>query len=239
MSLVQSLRWYFFLAASMGLASCAALPPTLGQDQTKSLFDGRSLEGWHGDRTLWRVEDGAITGETKPDAPIRSNSFLAWQGGELQDFELRLKFRIFSGNSGVQFRSHKIGEFGVGGYQADIDADGHWLGILYDEDGRGILCRRGENVVISADGKRQVTAIDGFDPQVFAERTKSGEWHEYVIRAEGNRVTQTINGITTIALDDRETGKLHARGIIALQLHTGPAMKVQFKDIELTLLNGN
>lgn len=201
-----------------------------------SLFDGHSLEGWKGDLTLWRVEDGAITGETRPEAPLAANSFLIWEG-EMEDFELRLKFRIFSGNSGVQYRSRELGDFRVGGYQADIDADGNWVGILYEEQGRGILARRGERVTLDAHGERQVEKLADFDAEEFAKSVPSGEWHEFVIRAVGPHLVQSINGITTIELHDGDASRARTKGIIALQLHVGPAMKVQFKDLTVRPLN--
>ncbi|HMP78977.1 MAG TPA: DUF1080 domain-containing protein [Pirellulaceae bacterium] len=232
------IAWAYWPALDVCLVALIEHAPVVAQqpDEPQALFDGRTLNGWKGDETLWRIEDNAITGETKPEAPIRANSFLIWDGGELENFELRLKFRIFSGNSGVQYRSRDLGDFQVGGYQADIDADGNWIGILYDEHGRGILCRRGERVSIGKDGQRTTATIDDFDQEKFSTATPGGQWHEYVIRAEGSKVSQAINGITTIELDDHEQGKAHARGIIALQLHSGPAMKVQFKDITLKRL---
>lgn len=199
------------------------------------IFNGRDLTGWKGDMTLWTVEDGAITGTTKAESPIKENTFLVWEG-ELDDFELSLKFRIQDGNSGIQFRSQTHGDFKVGGYQADIDSGMRYMGILYDERGRGILAERGQQVVRGADGKSETKAL-GLEEEKFKQSFKPGEWNTYVVRAEGNRITQTINGMKTVDFTDNEESGRDASGILALQLHAGPPMKVQFKDLKLTPLN--
>jgi hypothetical protein len=217
------------------LATCVALPgpsALLGQE---AIFNGRDLTGWKGDLNLWTVEDGAITGTTTAEKPLKENSFLIWEG-ELDDFELSLKFRIQDGNSGIQFRSQSHGDFKVGGYQADIDAGMRYMGILYDERGRGILAERGQKVVRGADGKSEVVALE-LDNDKFKQSFKPGEWNTYVIRAEGNRITQTINGMMTVDFTDNDEAGRDASGILALQIHVGPPMKVQFKDVQLTPLN--
>ena len=117
----------------------------------KPIFDGRTLRGWEGDAKLWRVEDGAITGQTTAENPAKNNTFLIWRGGRPADFELKLEFRMPNAgfaNSGVQYRSReepkKVGGWVVGGYQADMDSDNQYTGFLYDERGRGILASRGQ-----------------------------------------------------------------------------------------------
>ncbi|MFM7739669.1 MAG: DUF1080 domain-containing protein [Planctomycetota bacterium] len=201
----------------------------------EAIFNGRDLSGWKGDMTLWSVEDGAITGKTTAEKPLKENSFLVWEG-ELEDFELSLNFRIVDGNSGIQFRSQSHGEFKVGGYQADIDAGMRYMGILYDERGRGILAERGEQVVRAGDGKAEKKSL-GLDDEKFKQSFKSGEWNTYTVRAEGNHITQTINGMKTVDFTDKEESGFDPKGILALQIHTGPPMKVQFKDVVLKPLD--
>jgi hypothetical protein len=195
----------------------------------EAIFNGRDLSGWKGDMALWSVEDGAITGKTSADNPLKENSFLVWEG-ELEDFELSLKFRIVDGNSGIQFRSQSHGDFKVGGYQADIDAGMRYMGILYDERGRGILAERGEQVVRAGDGKAEKKSL-GLDDEKFKQSFKEGEWNTYTVRAEGKHITQTINGMKTVDFTDNEESGFDAKGILALQIHVGPPMKVQFKDV--------
>ena len=136
----------------------------------KEIFNGKDLSGWEGNKDLWSVQDGTITGKTPADpaAPTKSilkhNTFLVWKGGTVGDFELTFQYRIEKGNSGVQYRSKELpaGEFGpiISGYQADFEAGKTYSGILYEERGRGILAKRGEKTVIkpAADGGIPVPA---------------------------------------------------------------------------------
>jgi hypothetical protein len=198
------------------------------------LFDGKTLDGWSGDERVWSVQDGAITGETTAENAISQNTFLIWQGGELDDFELTLEFQIRGGNSGIQYRSQDLGDHRVAGYQADLDADHQYIGILYDEQGRGILASRGERVVFDGEGNRQVTGSCG-DPAELLAHLKPEDWNQYTVRAEGNRLVQSINGYVSIDVTD-EAPDAESSGILALQIHTGPPMKVQFRNIRLRKL---
>jgi hypothetical protein len=200
------------------------------------LFDGATLTGWDGDPALWRIEDGAITGETTAEAPLAHNSFLRWTDGEVDDFELVLEYRIFSGNSGIQIRSFALDKpHAVGGYQADIDADNKWTGTNYGEQFRGILAKRGEKTTIGADGKPTVTGSLG-DPGELAEAIKAGDWNTYRVVARGNTITCEINGKTMSEIVDEDAATRRRAGLLAFQLHTGPPMKVQFRDIRLKRL---
>lgn len=202
-----------------------------------ALFDGNSLAGWSGAENLWQVVDGAITGQTTEAAPLTHNSFLVCEQDLPGDFELNLQFRIEGGNSGVQIRSEQFEPHRVRGYQADIDSKMTYMGILYEEGGRGILCQRGESNTIDAAGKQEKTALQpAFDDALFTGKIQPDQWHDYSITARGSRLEFRIDGITTAVLDDRETGKSREDGILALQLHAGPPMKVQFRDIQLTSL---
>lgn len=220
----------WFLAAALvalsGLAGAAS-----GEEQGKALFNGKTLEGWSGNEKFWSVKDGAITGQTTAENPTSGNTFLIWKGGEVKDFELKLKFKIVGGNSGIQHRSSDLGDFVVGGYQADIEAGDRYIGILYEEKGRGVLAERGQTVVIGADGKKEVVGKTG-DPKEIADSVKKEDWNEFVVIAKGNHLVQMINGYTTVDVTDKESSKAKASGILALQLHAGPPMTVQFKDIQ-------
>lgn len=198
------------------------------------IFDGQSLEGWEGKPDFWSVKDGAITGQTTAEKPTQGNTFILWKG-ELADFELRLKFRIVGGNSGIQYRSKHIGDFVVGGYQADIDSGPRYIGILYEERGRGILAERGSKVQIGADGKKETVGSTG-NPDEIAAAVKKEDWNDYVVIARGNHLVHKINGHVTIEVTDNQEDKRAMKGILALQLHAGPPMVVQFKDIELKKL---
>jgi hypothetical protein len=202
----------------------------------KSLFNGKDLSEWKGDMQRWSVEEGAITGRTTPDTLLKDNTFLVWKGGEPADFELRLKYKIVGGNSGVQYRSKVIDpdKFVVTGYQADIDSTPKFTGMNYEERGRGFVAPRGSKVEISADGKKSETKIG--DPAELQKKVKNEDWNDYTIVAKGNHLTHIINGAVMSEVIDNEKGKAAKSGVIALQLHQGPPMTVQFKDIRLKQL---
>lgn len=176
----------------------------------KSLFDGMTMTGWTGDTELWSVADGAIVGTTD-NKTLRHNSFLSLEG-EYADFTLRLKFKLRNHNSGVQYRSKQFDDFVVRGYQADI-AVSRYTGILYEEGGRGILA--------------------DVDPAKVNEFYKLGEWNDYEIIAQGNKVTHKLNGQVTIEFTDIDAEHAPTKGIIALQLHAGEKMRVEFKDLQI------
>lgn len=204
-------------------------------EESQSLFDGKTLKGWKGREGFWSVQDGAITGQTTKEMPTKGNTFIIWQGGKVKDFELKLKFRIFGGNSGIQYRSKEVGEFVISGYQADFDGANTWAGTLYEEKGRGVLAKRGNKVVIHEDGTKETTGSTAPEKEIVAA-IKKEDWNEYVITVKGNHLVQKINGVTTIDVTDNQEEKRAMSGLLALQLHAGPPMKVQFKDIELTPL---
>lgn len=201
------------------------------EDGFESIFNGKDLTGWEG-KDFWTVKDGCITGTTTAEKPTPGNTFLIWKGGEVKDFELKLKFRIVGGNSGIQYRSSDLGDFVVGGYQADIDSTNRFLGILYEERGRGILANRGEKLVVKEDGKKEVTGKTCNEEELL-KSLKNEDWNDYTVIAKGNHLIQIINGHTTVDVVDNQAPNAKASGILALQLHAGPPMVVQFKDVML------
>ncbi len=215
---------------SLALGSILALMPA-GEDGFVPLFDGKTLNGWKAPiMSYWSVEDGCITAQSSKENPCKSNQFLVWQAGDVADFALKAKFRLLGtwGNSGIQFRSRIDKDGGGIGYQADIYPSGPWCGGLADEyTGREpLMVPNGHKTVVSPDGKRTVTKIG---PEV---RLKpQGEWNEYHIVAKGHHITLKINGQTSAEFEDNDVKEFDASGILALQLRSGPPMKVQFKDI--------
>ncbi len=208
----------------------------------KPLFDGDTLSGWRGDENFWTVTDGALVGESTAANPCKQNTFLVWDAGEVDDFELRLQFRITgsdAANSGIQFRgSEEDGH--VIGYQADIDRAGQWVGALYDEKtGRRVLATRGQKTVIDADGQREQSEFATAD-ELF-EHIKQDGWNDYHITARGDHITLAINGHKTAEVIDGQTGERDLIGKLALQLHSGPPMKIEFRNIRLKRfpLDGN
>jgi hypothetical protein len=218
-----------FCLCSLGYQTHAAEAGAL------QLFNGKDLTGWDGNPKFWSVRDGVITGATTPENPTKANTFLIWRQGEVADFELRLLYRIVGGNSGIQYRSKDLGDWVAGGYQADIEAGTNYTGILYEERGRGILALRGEKVTLGADGKKQVTGTVGTPGDIQAA-IKKEDWNEYIVIAQGNHLVHKVNGKTTVDVTDEQTAKAAKSGILALQVHAGPPMLVQFKDVQLKRL---
>jgi len=175
----------------------------------KPLFDGKTLKGFKGRPTLWKVADGAIVGETTAATKLKHNDFLHTEK-QYANFELRLKFRLRNHNSGVQLRSVVHDDFRVTGYQADI-AEKRYTGILYEEGGRGILV----NV----------------DPKKVAKHLKKDTWNEYRILCDGPRLQFWINGHQTVNYTEKDAKKGATKGVIAFQLHVGPPMQVMYKDL--------
>ena len=178
-----------------------------------ALFNGKDFNGWNGDFDLWKVNDGMIVGDS---AGIKQNQFLTTEK-TYGDFELRLEFRLHGGkgNSGVQFRSKRVPKStAVIGYQADI-GENYW-GALYDE-------HRRRNILAKPKAEQE-------------KLIKKDGWNRYVIRAVGSRIVLKINGETTV--DYTETDDSIARvGIIALQVHSGPAMRIDFRKIRIRVLS--
>ncbi len=219
---------------------------TLAHGGEKNLFNGKDLSGWKGQPEFWSVKDGAITGQTTKEVPAKENTFLIWDG-EVGDFVLTFQYKIVdengkaegSGNSGVQYRSKVVKpEYSVvAGYQADIEVGKTYSGILYEEKGRGILALRGQKVVVHEGGESmkpriQVTGEVGNPDEIQAAIQPAG-WNAYKVVAKGNHLQHFINGKQTVDVTD-ETGVGAKSGVLALQLHAGKPMTVQFKDIVLT-----
>ncbi len=228
-----------------GLIACS-IRLTAATPNTQSLFNGRDLTGWEGNTTFWSVRDGMIVGQTTAEKPTKGNTFLVWKGGEVKNFELRAMFRIEANNpkgfanSGIQYRSKVVDpvNFVVGGYQADMDGDGQYLGMLYEERGRGIIAKPGERVRLSAgEGKPKIEVIGVTTPKTeITAATKLRDWNEYVIIAEGNHLRHFINGKLTAEITDLDEAKAAKSGVLALQLHAGLPMTVSYKNIQLKTL---
>jgi sugar phosphate isomerase/epimerase len=216
----------------------------LGQTDWQWIFNGKDLNGWDGDPRLWSVKDGVIHGETTKENPARGNTFIIWRGGKLKDFELKLKFRIQNGNSGVQYRSKEFRKWVISGYQAEVENNPGKVGFLYHEAGRGWLVNVGDIVEIDKDGKKNVIGkVSDVEALKKAGYYKMKDWNEYTIIAQGNHLKHYLNGYPTMELidNDRVTDpdnpkdrKGAAReGVLALQIHAGPPMVVEFKDIRI------
>jgi len=229
------------------LATSFALVASGADAGFKPLFNGKDLTGWQGLDGYWSVQDGAITGQTTAEKTLKANTFLVWQGGDVKNFELHLSFRLLAdndkaqANSGIQFRSKVLdpAAFAVGGYQTDIDFTRPYLGMLYEEKGRGIMMKTGEKIRITtgADGKHAVEVLDTPTPPATAVAAyKKGDWNDFVIIAEGNHIRQYLNGTLTADVLDLDEPRAAKSGVLAFQLHTGPPMRIQYKNVQLKTL---
>lgn len=200
----------------------------------RPLFNGRDLTGWDGDRRYWSVRDQCIRGESTLAALPIGNTFLIWRGGTLKDFELRLKFRLRNGNSGVQYRARDLGKWVVSGYQAEIENKPGKVGFLYEEKGRNWLARVGEKVEAGPTGRPKVIGSLAMQKALIAQGYyRMADWNEYRIVARDNHVEHWLNGFQTIDFTDNDRTRRALEGILALQIHAGPPMLVEFKDILL------
>lgn len=214
----------FVLASALAAQSAPATP--------ESLFDGRSLAGWAGDPAVWSVRDGTLCGSTVGH-PLTSNTFLIWQGGEVADFDFQCEVRLEGdNNSGVQYRSRRLlpDGFAVAGYQCDLHAEPRYFGQLYEDGGRGFVACRGERVHCDRDGKPEV--IGALAPP---QPVTLSEWHRLRIVARGRNLRHELDGVTTVEVVDDSRAAARS-GILALQVHAGPAMTVQFRKLELLRL---
>ena len=223
------------LVCSLGPAVSA----TEKEEGFTSIFNGKDLSQWEGEEGFWSVEDGAITGITSAEKPLAGCTYLRWRGGKLADFELRFAYRVIGGNSCFQFRSRALENWDVAGYQADLDSANQWTGCLYDCNSHRAVADRvigpvGRKVEIDPSGKRTGTVVA--EPADLLKHVRKDGWNEYQVIARGRLITLKINGRVTSQVLDHERGKAHAAGILAIQLHGGPPMKVQVKNIRVKRL---
>ncbi|MHB1305592.1 MAG: family 16 glycoside hydrolase [Limisphaerales bacterium] len=198
------------------------------------IFNGNDLTGWDGMPGWWKVEEGALTAESTPDKPCNEPNYLIWRGGQPADFELLADFRLSgAGNSGIQLRSQALPNWDTSGYQADMSGDGALVGFVYEHT-RGLIAGRGERVTIGADGKREAREL-GDAAELLKIYQKEG-WNTYRIICRGPEITLFINGTLMCQFTDRDAKQAASKGIIALQMHPGPPMKIEFKNLRLKTL---
>jgi hypothetical protein len=198
--------------------------------QERQLFNGKDLTGWEGNPESWSVQEGAITGVTTNEKPLPYNQFLIWRGGKVKNFELTAKVRQSGNNSGIQYRSQEqkdVGPWSIGGYQCDVHPQPENNAMLYDERGRGIVATNGQTVIIDREGAKWL--VKQSDPV----KVDVAEWNEYTVIARGNHLVHKINGKVVADVTDHQENQRELEGLLAIQIHRGPAMRVQVKDIVL------
>ena len=229
------------------------LEPAADSEGFVSIFNGETLDDWEGDPNYWRVEEGMLVGEITPDKLLKTNSFIVWQGGEPADFELKAEFRITeAGNSGINYRSDQLDTIphALRGYQADIDGKNRYTGQNYEERKRATLAYRGDeaaitsqpnpdepgslraNVTKNAWGNREVTGSLG-ENEVLKEKIKQEDWNEIHLVVAGNRMKHYVNGTLMSDVTDNDTVNRQMKGLLGVQVHVGPPMKVEYRNIRL------
>jgi hypothetical protein len=203
------------------------------------IFDGKSLTGWEGDPTYWRVEGGALVGEITPATVVKSNTFIIWRRGRPKDFELKLDYRITAaGNSGINYRSASVPDpvtpgnaFALRGYQFDIDGARRYVGNNYEEKGRLFMAVRGQVTRVVGTRPPVVVGTFGDDAQLAALATD--DWNAVHLIVRGNTLTHLLNGrLMSVTIDDDAVNR-PADGLLGVQVHVGPPMKVEYRNIRL------
>jgi hypothetical protein len=208
----------------------------------KSIFNGKDLSGWDGDPSVWSVKDGVIRGETTAEKPVKSNTFLIWKDGTTQNFELRLSYRCTAANnSGIQYRSkHFTGanekhQWVVRGYQHELRNEKKFpnvSGFIFDEGGkRKRICLAGEKATWEKDGKQVHGTL--IEEAEFEKLFKLDDWNDVVIIAEGNHIKHFLNNRLILDFTDNHPELALKEGVLALQVHAGNPMWVEFKNIRI------
>ncbi|WP_266366157.1 3-keto-disaccharide hydrolase [Tellurirhabdus rosea] len=249
-----------FIAGSLavigGFTDCLAQTKKDRKDGYVSIFDGKTLKGWDGDTAYWRVENGTLTGEIRPDRLLKTNSFIIWRGGSPQDFEFKGEFKITgAGNSGINYRSEQLTDipFALRGYQADIDGQNRYTGQNYEERRRTTLAYRGQ--------KTRIKPYDGAaSPEAVREKVsknawtgmevvgslgssdslktfiKQEDWNTFHLIIKGNHLRHYINGVLMSEVIDEDAVNGRQKGLLGVQVHVGPPMQVQYRNLMLKQL---
>ena len=205
------------------------------EDRTgfESIFDG-TLKNWDGDPSFWKVENGVLVGEATKENPVKQNTFVIWRGGEPSDFELKLEYRINSTNSGVQYRSvllPDVGKWVLKGYQSDIDFQNTFTGLLYEERGRGFLAPRGVMATRKDEDPKGKILGNIHSSDELRGFLKINDWNTMHVIARGNLLIHIYNGkVMSVFLDDDAKNRM-MKGLLGFQIHVGPPMKVEFRNI--------
>lgn len=244
-------------AGSTGTSLAQGKKAKKSKDGFVQIFDGKSLKGWDGDPNYWRVENGNLVGEITPDKPLKTNSFIIWRGGEPGDFELKGEFQITeTGNSGINYRSEQLTDvpFALRGYQADIDGKNRYTGQNYEERKRTTLAYIGQKTKIvnqsgantpetiranvSRNAWNGLTVVGSLgNADSLRAQVKTGDWNTFHLIVKGNHLQHYINGALMSDVTDEDPANASAKGWLGVQVHVGPPMKVQYRNIMIKQLD--
>lgn len=221
---------------ALGLCLFVVAPRVMSDEPAyASMFNGVDLTGWEGQPGWWSVRNGILTAESTTEKPCTRSNYLYWTGGKPADFDMRCRFRISAhGNSGVQFRSERRDHWDAWGYQADMDGAGEFMGCLYQHE-RGLVAQRGQKVQIDREGNKTITTFANADELLKGVHAR--QWNSYRILAQGPRVSMWINDVLMCEVEDLQSRLGLRRGTIALQMHQGAPMKVEYSDLKIRINN--
>ena len=196
-----------------------------------SLFNNKDLTGWEGPPGVWTVENGALVAQSTLENPCKTDTYLVWKGDTPSDYDLSADFRLSAkGNSGIQIRSENLPQWKTSGYQADMTGDGKLVGFVYHHK-RGLIAGRGQRVLVAPDGTKTIEKIS--TPEELIKSYKPGDWNTYRIVCNGPEITLYVNSVMMCQFTDKDSKFATTNGVIALQMHPGPPMKIEFKNIIL------
>lgn len=216
----------------LAISGCSTSPDRNGFVQ---IFDGKTLNNWEGDPTYWKVENGMLTGTVTPETILKRNTFIIWRGGLTSDFELKVEYRITEGgNSGINYRSVEIPDlpFALKGYQADIDGANLYTGQNYEERGRTFLALRGQKVILETDKKPVIVSTPASSDSL-KQFIKNNDWNQVHLIVKGNKMQHFINGVLMSEVTDNDTINRKMEGLLGVQVHVGPPMKVEYRNFLL------
>lgn len=221
------------------------------------IFDGKTLNHWEGDSTYWKVQDGNLVGEVTPATILKRNSFIIWRGGITTDFELKVEYKVSKdGNSGINYRSEEVEglQYALRGYQSDLDGANRYSGSNYEERKRTTLASRGQKVLLnpvdipdgSTDALQRHIKNNFWTPAVVTgslgsedslqKYIKKEDWNEYHLIVKGNHLRHYINNVLMSEVIDNDTINRRFTGLLGVQVHVGPPMKIEYRNFRLKKL---
>ncbi|TBN02937.1 DUF1080 domain-containing protein [Hyunsoonleella flava] len=217
-----------------------------------SIFNGENLEGWEGDPTYWRVEDSILVGEVTPETILKRNSFIIYKKQQPENFELKLEYRISElGNSGINYRSEMIDgmPFALRGYQCDIDGRNRFTGQNYEEKKRTTLAYMGETVTvpqmpdsIPKSNLRKNVKRNCWQTRTISKNVKKLElkthikpkdWNTVHLIVKDNKMQHYVNDVLFSEVIDLDIVNSSIKGYIGVQVHVGPPMKIEYRNVKL------
>jgi len=226
--------------------------PKITENGFTKIFNGKNLNGWKGDSTHWRVENGNLVGTISPSTIVKRNTFIIWQGDVPSDFELKVEYKVTkNGNSGINYRSQLVNgvPYALKGYQGDIDGKNRYTGSNYEERRRTTLASQGQKVVLpnvkNADSLQAYIKNNFWTASIvkgsLGSRTSlkahiNKGWNEYRIVVKGNHMKHYVNGVLMSDVTDKDTVNRRFDGLIGVQVHVGPPMKIEYRNFRLKKL---